>query len=155
MATRFATIKGIRFEDSFIDYASGGLAYVSFDLAGTIYTGGSDTVQLGAGGFDGTIAVPGSQTLSNVAQVNHRRDNRTLLFIAPVTGGVSYASGNQSTATNGPQIFAQGVAVSAGNCTLNLFSALTGGSAITCTAGAWERAVTIVLQYTLSPISSD
>jgi len=153
MATRFATIKGAKFEDSFIDYASGGMAYVSFDLAGTIYTGGSDTVQLGAGGFDGTLTVPGTQTLAQVLAVNHRRDNRTMTIQG--VGTVSWASGNQSTATNGPQIFAQSVATSGGNVTLNLFNALTGGSAITCTAGGWERALTILVIYSLALISSD
>lgn len=151
MATRFATVKGAKFDDSFIDYSSGGLAFVSFDIAGTIYTGGSDTVQLGGGGFDGVNAT--TSTLAVILASLHRRDNRTLTIQG--VGTVSFASGNQSTATNGPQIFAQSVATSGGNVTCNLFSAVTGGSAITCTAGAWERACTLIVMYTLSLISSD
>jgi hypothetical protein len=152
MATRFATIKGAKFDDSFIDYSSGGVAHVSFDLAGTVYTGGSDTVQLGAGGTDGTLAI-GSLTLAQVLAQNHRRDGRTMTITG--VGSVSWASGNQSTSTNGPQIFAQSVATSGGNVTLNLFNAVTAGSAITTTSGAWERACTILVQYTLALISSD
>ncbi len=152
MATKFATIKGVKFDDSFIDYSSGGLAFVSFDLAGTVYTGGTDTVQLGGGGTDGTLAI-GSATLATVLATNHRRDNRTLTIQG--VGTVSWASGNQAAATNGPQIFAQSVATSGGNVTCNLFNAITSGSAITTTAGAWERALTILVIYTLALISSD
>ena len=152
MATRFATVKGAKFEDSFIDYSSGGIAYVSFDVAGTVYTGGSDTVQLGGGGFDGTLAT--SATLAVILATNHRRDGRTMTIQG--VGSVSWASGNCSLATNGPQVFAQSVATSGGNVTLNLFNAITGGSAITTTAAApWERACTILVMYTLALISSD
>ena len=60
------------------------------------------------------------------------------------------AAGRQAAATNGPLIAAQTAAVVAGNVTLNLFSAPTGGSAITTTAAQWDAAATISVQYTAS-----
>jgi hypothetical protein len=143
MATRFATIKGVRVAaDSAMGSEKGGILIVSFDLAGTVYTGGADTVQLGAGGSDGTLAV-GSLTLAQVIAQNHTRDNKTYTLYA----GGCVAPGNQAAATNGPLIYAQSVTVTANNVTLNLFSALSAGSAITCTAGAWERAMELALVY--------
>jgi hypothetical protein len=148
MATRYATIKGVRVAaDCPMGSEKGGVLIVSFDLAGTVYTGGADTVQLGGGGTDGTLAV-GSATLAALIAANHTRDGKT--YVLYTSGNPNVAPGNQAAATNGPLIYAQSAAVSSGNVTLNLFSAPTGGSAITCTAGAWERAMEIVLNYTAS-----
>lgn len=151
MATKFATIKGVNTLIEPMGFDRGGVALVSFDLAGTVYTGGTDTVQLGGGGSDGANST--SSTLAVIMGTNHRRDGRTVTIQS--VAGVSVFPGNQAAATNGPLIFAQSVATSGGNVTLNLFSAITAGSAITTTTGAWERACGIVVVYTISLLSSD
>jgi len=146
MATRFATIKGVKIVESPMGTEKGATVFVSFDLAGTAYTGGSDTVQLGAGGTDGTLAI-GSLTLAQVIAQNHARDGKTYT-IQGVAASPNVQPGNQAAATNGPLIYAQGAATSGGNVTLNLFSAPSAGSAITTTSGGWERAMVIALQVT-------
>jgi hypothetical protein len=148
MATRFANIKGIKLVESPMGTEKGSIVEVSFDLAGTAYTGGTDTVQLGAGGNDGALAI-GSLTLAQVIAQNHMRDGKTWV-IQGVAGSPNVSPGNQAAATNGPLIYAQSAATSAGNVTLNLFSAPTAGSAITTTTAAWERAMVIALSCTAS-----
>jgi len=142
MATRQANIKGIVFLAEPLGTTLGGTALVSFDLVSTPYTGGADTIQLGGGGTDqGAVT---SATLATLMQ-NRRRDGKTVTIFAASPGP---APGAQAAATNGPVLYPQSVAVSAGNVTLNLFSAYTAGSAATTTVAAWDRAGTVTVHFT-------
>jgi hypothetical protein len=150
MATRFGNVKGIKFMEEPLGANRGGVALITFDIApgATIYTGGTDTLQLGSASGsqayeNGVLSVP-VLTLATMLQ-NRRRDGRTVVLDAATIGP---APGAQSAALNGPLIYPQTVAISAGNATLNLFNLPTGGSAITTTSAQWDRASTIVVQYT-------
>jgi hypothetical protein len=143
MATKSANVKGIKFMEEPVGADKGGVAMVTYDLTGgTVYTGGADTLQLGGGGFENGVAT--IATLATMIQ-NRRRDGKTITVYAAAPGPVP---GLQPAATNGPTLYAQTVASSAGNVTLNLFSAPTSGSAITTTAASWDRAASVVVYYT-------
>lgn len=144
MATRFANVKSVRFDEFPMGTEKGGVATITFDLTGTAYTGGSDTVQLGGGGTDGGTST--SATLASILSTR-ARDNKTYT-IQGIAGSPNVAPGNQSVATNGPLIYAQSAATSGGNVTLNLFSLPAAGSAITTTTATWERALQISLNFT-------
>lgn len=141
MATRFANILGITDLTEPRGTERTVVALVTFDLNGTAYTGGADTVQLGGGGTDGRQTT--ALTLAQIIQ-NRRRDGKTVT----IAGGAAGPAGYQSVATNGPNISAQSVATSGGNVTLNLFSAAVAGSAITTTSAGWEAPMTIAVSYT-------
>lgn len=141
MATRFVNVLGVKWLEEPRGSEKGGFAVITFDLAGTAYTGGADTAQLGGGGTDGRQTT--AATLQTIVQ-NRRRDGKTVTLIAGMNG---YA-GIQSVATNGPNISAQTVAVAAGNVTLTLFSLPTGGVAVTTTSALWESPMAIVVAYT-------
>ena len=144
MAVRQANIKGIKVLEEPLGSDKGGVALVTFDLVNTVFTGGADTISLGGGGTDAGVAT--SATLATLMQ-NRRRDGRTVTIT-----GVAAASvfpGSQAAATNGPAIYAQLAAQAAGNVTsITLNSAATGGSAVTTTAAAWDRACGIAVTYT-------
>ena len=145
MATRTGNVKSIKFIEEPLGSDKGGVALVTFDLLNTVFTGGADTITLGGAGTDGGVAT--TSTLAVLMQ-NRRRDGRTVTIT-----GVSVASvfpGSQAAATNGPSLYVQAAAVSAGNIismTLNTLPG-TGGSAVTTTAAAWDRAAGIVVTYT-------
>jgi hypothetical protein len=144
MATKFANVKSIRFDEFPMGTERGGIATVTFDLSGTVYTGGADTVSLGGGGTDGGVST--SATLASILSTR-ARDGKAYT-IQGVAGSPNVAPGNQSVATNGPLIYAQSAAVSSSNVTLNLFSLPAGGSAITTTTATWERAAQIAISFT-------
>ena len=145
MATRFGNVKGIKFLEEPLGANRGGIALVSFDMVGGVaYTGGADTAQLGGGGFENGTAT--TLTLAQMIQ-NRRRDGRTVVLDAAMAGP---APGAQAAATNGPLVNVQTPAVSASNVTLNLFNAATGGAAVTTTTASWDRAATVMVQYTAS-----
>lgn len=150
MATRQANVLSVRFVDSPMGVTIGSIVLVSFDLQGVAYTGGADTVQLGGGGTDSRVAT--TLTLAQIIAAR-ARDGRTYTIYG--VSAVSVAPGNQAAATNGPAIYVQSAAISTGNITCNLFSAITAGSAITTTSGAWERAAAIALVVQASTLSSD
>lgn len=141
MATKQANVKAIEIVEERRGSENGGLAAITFDLLGLAYTGGTDTVQLGGGGQDESQTT--ALTLQQIMQ-NRRRDGKTVTIISAMGG----TYGSQAAATNGPKIFTQSVAVSSGNVTLNLFSALTGGSAITTTTASWDTPAEIFVLYT-------
>lgn len=152
MATKFANVKGISFLSERLGEGNArrGICAITFDMvAAQVYTGGTDTLQLGsvAGSQtyeNGTLS-PVALTLATMLQ-NRRRDGRTVTMEQVMSG----EGGAQAAATGGPDIFVQSGAVSAGNVTGNLFSAGTGGSAITTTTAAWDRAATIYVLYKAS-----
>ncbi|HEY2516960.1 MAG TPA: hypothetical protein VGI39_39080 [Polyangiaceae bacterium] len=137
MATRNANVKGINFLYEPRGSALEFLAVVTFDLLGVVYTGGSDTIQIGGGGFDAGIAT--TLTLAQLIQ-NRRRDGKTVTLYGVFAG----PPGRQAAATNGPELYVQSAAVSTGNIgSIVLFNAITGGSAITATATGWDAAAAI------------
>lgn len=142
MATKQANIKGIVFLSEPLGTTLGGAALVTFDLVGTAYTGGSDTLQIGGGGTDQGVTT--SSTLAVLMQ-NRRRDGKTVTIVAAQPGP---APGSQAAATNGPTLYPQSVSASGGNVTLNLFSAYSSGSAVTTTTAAWDRAGSIMVHFT-------
>jgi len=149
MATKFLNVKGIKFLEEPLGEGNTrrGLAAITFDaVGGTVYTGGSDTFQLGSGSanqaYENGVQATTALTVATMLQ-NRRRDGRTIT-LEQVMGGWG---GAQAAATNGPDIFVQSGSVSSGNITGNLFSAGTGGSAITTTTAAWDRAACVVVMY--------
>lgn len=151
MATKFANVKGIRFQESPLGDNRGGIALVTFDIVGgAVYTGGADTLQLGsvAGSqaYENGVLSTTALTLAQMIQ-NRRRDGRTVVLDAAMAGP---APGAQAAATNGPLVNVQAAAIAAGNVTLNLFNAATGGAAVTTTTAAWDRPSTLMVQYTAS-----
>lgn len=142
MATRNANVKGVQVERASQSPQGACLATVSYDLLATAYTGGADTVQLGGGGYDNGTAT--TLTLAQLIQ-NHRRNGKTVAIVA-ATAAVD--PGRQGAATNGPLLYPQSVATSAGNVTLNLFNAFSSGSAVTTTAAGWDAAGQITVLFT-------
>jgi hypothetical protein len=149
LATKTGNVKGIKFVEEPLGANRAGMALISFDIVGgAVYTGGSDTLQLGSASTstayeNGVLSVP-ALTVATMLQ-NRRRDGRTVTLTQAMGGP---APGAQAAATNGPLIAVQSAAISSGNVTCNLFSAPTGGSAITTTTAAWDRAATVMVQYT-------
>jgi hypothetical protein len=149
MATKFGNVKGIKFLEEPLGANRGGVALISFDIVGgAVYTGGTDTLQLGSASgsqaYENEVLSTTALTVATMLQ-NRRRDGRTVTLDGAMAGP---APGAQAAATNGPLINVQTPAISAGNITLNLFSAATGGSAITTTTATWDRAATVLVQYT-------
>lgn len=146
MAARAGNVKGITFLAEPLGSEKGGVALITFDLINTVFTGGADTITLGGGGQDN-----GATTTDSLATIisKRRRDGK-----AVVLTGVSVASvhpGSQAAATNGPLIYVQAAALSGTTnlaaITLNTVPG-TGGSAVTTTTAAWDRAAAIVVTYT-------
>lgn len=143
MTTRSANVKGIDFLAEPLGSDKGGVAIVTFDLLSTAYTGGSDTIQIGGGGYDGEVAT--TSTLATIMS-NRRRDGKTVTLTG---AGGTVAPGAQAAATNGPTIYAQAAAVSSGNIiSITLQNAATSGSNVTTTTAAWDRALQIAVTYT-------
>jgi hypothetical protein len=149
MTVRYANIKGVKFIEEPRGDNGGILTLVTFDLDNQAYTGGTDTVSFGGGGYENEVAT----TLSLAVMLqNRRRDGRTVT-IAQAMGGWY---GQQSAATNGPNIYVQSPTVSGGNITsVTLFNAATGGSAITCAASAWQSAGALILLITADYASNN
>ena len=142
-------MKGIKFVEEPLGANRAGVAIITFDIVGgAVYTGGSDTLQLGSASgsqaYENGVLSTTALTVATMLQ-NRRRDGRTVTLTQCMGGP---APGAQAAATNGPLIAAQTVAVSSGNLTMNLFSAPTGGSAITTTTATWDRPSTVMVQYT-------
>lgn len=149
MATKFGNVKGIKFLEEPRGANRAGVCLISFDIVGGgVYVGGTDTLQLGSAvasqAYENGLLSSSVLTVATMIQ-NRRRDGRTVTLTQAMGGP---APGSQAAATNGPLIFAQTVAISAGNLTLNLFNAPTAGLAITTTAAQWDYASTLVVQYT-------
>jgi hypothetical protein len=152
VATQYGNVKGIKFIEEPLGANRGGIALITFDIVGgAVYTGGTDTLQLGSLSANqayenGVKSVATALSVVTMLQ-NRRRDGRTVVLDAGMAGP---APGAQAAATNGPLINVQSVSVVAvaGCIQLNLFSLATGGSAITTTTAAWDRAATVVVQYT-------
>lgn len=143
MATRNANVKGITFLWESIGSALGGVALVTFDLVGVAYTGGSDTIQIGGGGYDNEVTT--TDTLATIIS-KRRRDGKTVTLTG--VSAVGPQAGYQSAATNGPTIYVQSAALSSGNvASIVLFSAASSGSAITTTTAYWDRPAGIVVTY--------
>lgn len=155
MATKTGNVKGIKFLEEPLGVSKVGLALITFDIVGgAVYTGGSDTLQLGSASTstayeNGVLSVP-ALTVATMLQ-NRRRDGRTVTL----TQCQGFAPGAQAAATNGPLIYAQSVSISSGNLTMNLFSASTSGSAITTTTAAWDRACVVVVEFTATYASNN
>jgi hypothetical protein len=144
MAVRAANVKGIKFLDE--PNGNGGVALITFDIAGVAYTAAADTVKLGSGGYDSGVA--STDTLA-VMISKRRRDGKTVTLTGVCAGGV--APGRQAAATNGPALHVTLAAISTADvASIKLFSAASGGSECTCTASAWENMASIALTYSLT-----
>jgi hypothetical protein len=150
MATKFGNVKGIKFLEEPLGEGQNraGVALITFDIVGgAVYTGGTDTLQLGSAStsqaYENGLLSATALTVATMLQ-NRRRDGRTVTL----TQTQGAFNGAQAAATNGPNIFAQSVAISSGNITMQLLSAATGGSNITTTTAAWDRAAAIIVQFT-------
>lgn len=148
MSTDFGNVKGIKFLEEPMGANRGGVALITFDIVGGGHYTTGDTLQLGSSSAsqayeNGNLSAT-ALTLATMIQ-NRRRDGRTVV-IDQAMGGP--APGAQAAATNGPLVYPQSVAVSGGNVTCTLFNAPTGGSQLTTTTAVWDRAATIVVQYT-------
>lgn len=145
MATRAANMKGITFLWEYIGSVYGGIALVTFDLIGVPFTGGSDTITLGGGGYDDEVAT--TNTLA-VTMQNRRRDGKTVTITSVCSVGpqVGYQA---AASSNGPLLYVQGATLSGGNVTsITLNTAYTGGSAVTTVStGYWDRPAGIVVSY--------
>jgi hypothetical protein len=139
MAVQNANVKGIKFIESPRGDNKTGIAVVTFDVAAAV--AGADTVQLGGAGTENGVAT--TATLATMFQ-NRRRDGRTVT-LGQVMGGWA---GKQTGSTNGPDIYVQTPAISAGNVNaIALKSAATGGSAITTLASAWDAPAALMVSY--------
>lgn len=149
MAVKFGNVKSIKFIEEPLGEGNNraGVAVVTFDLvASTVYTGGADTLQLGSASasqaYENGALSAAALPLSTMFQ-NRRRDGRTVTLLQAMGGW----GGAQASATNGPDVFAQSAAITAGNLSVNLFSAATAGSAITTTTSQWDRAASVLVLY--------
>ena len=141
MTTRPANVKSIEFLASPRGDDHEAILLVSFDLIGMAYTGGSDTITLGGGGYESEQ--PTTDTIATMI-ANRRRDGRTWT-LGQVMGGWC---GRQATSTNGPDFFAQSASISAGNIVgVVLMSAPSGGFNVTTTMsqGGWDAACTLLV----------
>lgn len=140
MATRAANLKGIKFLEESAGAEKGGVALVVFDLLNVAFTGGSDTIQLGGGGFDRGVAT--TNTLAVMIQ-NQRRDGKTVTIT-----GVAAASVVPALQA-GVLGYIQSAAASGGNITSMLLkTAASGGSDVTFTSASWDRTAAIAVTYT-------
>lgn len=144
MSVRNANVKGVQFYDGPAGSLNGGVAWVSFDLIGTASTGGSDTIQLGGGGYD-----DGNATTSNLVTImqNRRRDGKTIVLL---WAGGQVEQGFQG----GVALCPQGAAVSGSNIiSITINTAPTGGSSQSTTSATWDRAAMIAVgYYTTNPM---
>lgn len=141
MATVFAAIKGVKISSEFEGPEKGGTAEITFALTGA-YVAGTDTVQLGGGGFDGGVATVA--TLQSIMQTR-RRDGKTITLVG--TGG-SLAPGQQAGVQFYAQVGATALTASAGNLQCNLFNAATAGAGVSATAaGVGDRPIAISVNY--------
>jgi len=141
MATVFGAIKGVKISAEFEGPEKGGMAEISFAITGP-YVGGTDTVQLGGGGFDGGIVT--TSTLQTIMQ-GRRRDGKVITLVG--TGG-SLAPGQQAGVQFFAQVGATALSASAGNLQLNLFNAAVGGAVISAGAtGVQDRPMFITVNY--------
>jgi len=140
MATKFANIKGIKFDEGHLGSERGGVAVITFDCL-VVYTGGTDTIQFGGGGNDEGVVT--ALSLAAIMQ-NRRRDGKTVTLYGATSGPIP---GLQVGGTNTTEVDTQTVAVSGANVTANLFNAPTAGAACTTLASAWDRPCSIVVQY--------
>lgn len=144
MATVFANIMGVRFDDSPLGSANGGIAILTLKVPGA-FNAGTDLLQLGGGGLDnGTVtALP----LTTIIQ-NHRRDGKVIALL----NAYGYAPGLQAPALGAAPtpFYAQAGTVAGSNLTFaNLFTAATGGAGVSATAlGVNDRAIQLEVGYT-------
>lgn len=148
MAIRIGNVKGCKFLEEPLGANRAGVALITFDQVVTTPYATGDQLQLGSASAstayeNGVLSVAGL-TVAQMLQ-NRRRDGRTVT-LTQVMGGP--APGAQAAATNGPLIFPQSVSISSSNILMNLFNAPTGGSQLTLTSASWDRASTLVVQYT-------
>lgn len=141
MATVFAAIKGVKVSAEFEGPEKGGMAEISFAVTGA-YVAGTDTVQLGGGGFDGGIVT--TATLAVIMQ-NRRRDGKIVTLVG--TGG-SLAPGQQAGVQFYPQVGATALSASVGNLQCNLFNAPTAGAGVSAGAtGVQDRPMFVTVNY--------
>ncbi len=137
MATQFGQIKGIKFEREAISGGgtAGNVCFVTFTLPA--YTTGTDTAQLGGGGFDRGAAT--TLTLAQIIQ-NTRRDGKTvtLLGAAPVEAG----------SQGGTLFYAGSLTPSAGNVTFALTN--LAGTGISAASGVQDRAISVAVSFSVA-----
>lgn len=141
MTARAANVKGIQFNDGPYGSNNGGFAVVSFDMINQAVTVTTDTVTLGAGGYDDGVATTNSLA---VIMQNRRRDGKTITLTA--VGGC-YANGLQA----GVSLYPQAGTIGTGSITaVTLNTAATGGSSVGSTSAGWDRAAMFVVSYVTS-----
>lgn len=139
MAARAANIQGIKFDDGPAGSNWGGKATVTFDLIGTAYTGGTDTVTLGGGGYDERVAT--TLSLAAIMQAR-RRDGKTIVLTG--VGGCQ-EPGYQGAVVLAPQAAALSGTTNVVSITLNTLP--SGGASSTSTSANWDRCAAIEVTY--------
>lgn len=143
MATVFANIQGIQFNDGPLGSDKGGLAIVTVKVPAA-FVAGTDVLQLGGGGFEAGTATVATLT---AMMAGRRRDGKVVTLL----NGYGYAPGQQlaAGATVPTVFFAQAATVAGLNLTLaNLFTAATAGAGVSATAlGVNDRAIQIEVGY--------
>lgn len=138
MAVRQANLKGVKFNDGPAGSNQGGVAEISFDLLGTVCTGGVDTVTIGGGGYDNGVATTSS--LVTLLQ-GRRRDGKTIVL----TGAAGALCAGYQGQT---PIYPQAAAVSGSNViSITLNTAPSGGSSQSTTAAGWDKPCMLTLSY--------
>ena len=144
MATVFANVMGVRFDDSPLGPNNGGLAVLTIKVPGA-FVAGTDLLQLGGGGFDN-----GAATTATLAALiaTHRRDGKVITLL----NAYGYAPGLQAASAGAvpTAFFAQAGTVAGANLTFaNLFTAATAGTGVSATAlGVNDRAIQLEVGYT-------
>jgi hypothetical protein len=139
MATIFANIKGVTALAVPRTLQGGGVAIVSFDLAGTAQAGGgTDTIQLGGGGS--TQGVPTTQTLAEIIAARVRNNKAVTLTSAmgPVQPGYQ----------GGIALYPQAPSVDGGNAIgIGLYTLPIAGAPQSSPAGTWDAAAVIAIGF--------
>lgn len=139
MAARSANVQGVNFFDGPLGSEKGGVAWISFNLINLASTGGSDTISLGGGGYDGGAS--STDSLATMLQ-KRRRDGKTVTLTA--VGGCVSPGAQGSTL-----LYPQSGTIGSGNITgITLNTAATGGSSASSTTSTWDRDAMIAVSYT-------
>lgn len=142
MATRYASVRGIRFMRESIGSGTGtGFAVVTFEMPDA-YTASADNGQLGGGGFDrGAATTDSLQTIIS----KQRRDGKTVTLQNATVGLATTLQPGKQGAT---EFWAGTFAISSGNITFNLCN--SAGTEIDAASGVTARCIALGVSYTLS-----
>lgn len=142
MATRFASIRGVKFlRESVGNGTMVGTALVHCVFPDA-YTAAADNAQLGGGGFDrGTATTDSLQTILS----KQRRDGKTVTLQNATVGVAATAQPGKQGAT---EFWGGTFAISSGSITFNL--ANSAGTEIDAASGVTEKPVVLAVFYALT-----